>query len=320
MGEVSTIVVYLILGLVFLWAGAEGLIRGGASFALRMGIPTMIIGLTIIGYGSGTPELVVSVQAGLMGQGDIALGNVIGSNIANSAFILGLAALLYPIPIKDQFLIYDIPIMILVSAVLSGILLYTEVIGRVVGILFLIGIVVYSYYTIKQGFKNKILIALERKEVQHLKLFHWGPEIILIVLGFGALIFGGDLFLKGSIKLARLLNVSNAVIAVTVVAFGTSLPELAVTIIAVIRKHTDFVIGNIVGSNIFNILVILGLTAVIQPFELQDITLFDYAYMTGLAVLIWIVARSARRITRVEGVFLLFLYFLFIGYQLLQAA
>ncbi len=314
MSDGLAIILYLVFGLAFLWGGAEGLIRGGASFALRLGIPTMIIGLTVIGYGSGTPELIVSLQAGLIGKGDIALGNVIGSNIANSALILGVAAMICPIPINRQFLVYDIPIMIVVSVTLCIVLVVTRFIGAAIGFSFLVGIIFYSYCTIKQGLKNSVLIAMEQEEVHHLKLSCWWLEILLIALGLFALIFGGSLFLTGSIQLAKLLNVSDAVIAVTVVAFGTSLPELAITIIAVIRKHTDFVMGNIVGSNIFNILAIVGLTAAIQPIEVSDISLLDYTSMMGLALLIWIFGWSKRRVSRIEGGILCILYMLFLGY------
>ncbi len=315
LADLYTIPLLLFTGVLFLWIGAELLIRGGASLALRIGIPIMVIGLTILGYGTGAPELVVSIQAGLAGKGDIALGNVIGSNIANSALILGFASLCRPIHIKKQFLMHDIPIMILVTCSLCIVLIFTNYIGRFLSLFYLAGIIIYSYRTIIHGMKNKALISQEKEEINHLRLKNWWLEIIFIILGLAVLLIGGNLFLKGSILLAKHLNISDAVIAVTVVALGTSLPEFAISIIAVLKKHGDFIIGNIVGSNIFNILVIVGLTALINPIQIVGITWVDYTSMMILALAMWVIAKTGSVVSRWEGALLLFSYCFFIGYQ-----
>jgi len=313
--EFYTIPLFLTLGIFFLWGGAELLIRGGVSLALRMGIPIMVIGLTIMGYGTGAPELVVSMQAGLAGKGDIAIGNVIGSNIANSGLILGIAAFYRPIPIKKQFLAYDIPIMIVVSLLLTLVLIFTSDIGRFLSLFFLFGISIYSYQTISRGKKNEHLVAIEKEEIYHLKLQYWWLEILFVIFGLVILLVGGNLFLKGSILLAKQLNISDAIIAVTVVALGTSLPELAIAITATKKRQEDFVIGNIVGSNIFNILIIVGMTALINPVRIIGITWVDYTTMMALAFAIWIIARSRYVISRFEGALLLSAYIAFIIYQ-----
>ena len=305
----------LVSGIIFLWSGAELLVRGGASLALRLGIPILVIGLTIMGYGTGTPELVVSVQAVLVGKGDIALGNVIGSNIANTALILGLAAIFRPIPVKKQFLIHELPFMTLITGGFCILLLMTNHIGRLLGLLFLFGIVLYTYRAIRHGRRNYELIKLEQKEINHLKLKNWWLEFVFILLGLIILIFGGNFFLRGSILLAKIFNISDAVIAVTVVALGTSLPELVLSIIANLKKQGDFIIGNIVGSNIFNILVIVGVTAMVQPIQIVGITWEDYTSMLFLAVIMWMMAKANNIISRFEGIILLSGYVAFIWYQ-----
>ncbi len=314
--EFYTIFLFLFSGIFLLWLGAELLIRGGVSLALRFGLPILIIGLTIMGYGTGTPELVVSIQAGLEGKGDIALGNVIGSNIANSALIFGVASLCRPIHIKHQMIKRDIPIMILVSCFLCILLIFTNYIGRILGLLFLMGLILYTYRAIIVGKKDADLITQEEEETKHHRLKKLWLELVFIVLGLIILFGGGNLFLKGSLSLAKQLNISDAVIAVTVVALGTSLPELAIAVIATYKKHGDVIIGNVVGSNIFNILAIVGLTALLHPIHIIGITWLDYTFMTALAFIMWLFTKTGMVVSRWEGALLLLSYFCYVGYQL----
>ncbi|MEX1013083.1 MAG: calcium/sodium antiporter [Waddliaceae bacterium] len=305
----------LFFGAASLWIGAESLVRGAASFAFRLGLPVLVISLTILGYGTGMPELVVSLQASLAGEGDIAIGNVIGSNIANSALILGFAGACRSFQVKPQLFRRDLPIMALVSFILWGVLLFTDTIGRVIGLIFLLGLLCYTWQAIKSGRENHMREAEEIELKGHLIKSVW-IELVLIAFGFIFLFLGGRLFLSGAIMLAETFNISDAVIGLTVVALGTSLPELAVSIVAIIRRQPDIIMGNIVGSNIFNILAIIGLASLVRPIEVVGITWVDATYMLGLAVLMWILAQTQLKIVRWEGALLLLSYVVYIATRL----
>lgn len=312
----QTLIILLSLcsGTLMLWAGGEFLIRGCASFALRVGLPILVIGLTVIGMGTSFPELVVTTQAALLGKGDIAVGNAIGSNIANTGLVLGVVAICGTVPIKHQIIRFDAPVMVLASLFFCLYLTFTNYIGRWTGFLLLVGLCFYLYRAISIGKENKELIEEEAEEIQHYKMKSVWGELTYIILGLCVIILGGRIFLSGAVSLARVFHISEAIIGVTVVALGTSIPELAVSAIAVIKRHSDFAIGNIIGSNIFNILAIIGITSTIQPITIHEIGLVDLYFMLAIVAFMAGIIIWTRKITRTEGVVLLTLYFSYIGY------
>ncbi|NGX43127.1 MAG: Inner membrane protein YrbG [Chlamydiae bacterium] len=314
MKEELFIALFLFWGSVFLYFGAEFLIRGATSLALRIGLPLVVIGLTIMGYGTGTPELVVSIQASLGGKGDIALGNVIGSNIANIGLVLGFTALCRPISVKRQLVRRDVPIMVVVSFALCLLFFFNHNITRWKGLLFFLGFLIYTVLSIYLGKKEKeIELEIEEEKKPHKIKNRW-IELGFMAIGFLLLFLGGKLFLDGSIALAKKFHISDAVIGLTVIALGTSLPEFATSVVAVMKRHEDIVLGNIVGSNIFNILAIVGIAALIHPIQIVGINWIDYTFMTLLACFFWLIVRSGSKITRWEGALFLLSYVGYITY------
>ncbi|MCJ7771994.1 MAG: calcium/sodium antiporter [Desulfobacterales bacterium] len=295
-------------GILLLYIGAEGLVRGSASLAFRLGLTRLVVGLTIVAFGTSSPEMVVSVKAAFVGNGAISLGNIIGSNICNIALILGLSALLNPIRVDAQIVRIQTPIMIFVSLLLI-LFLYDGNLNRWEGMVLCVGIIAYvgfSIYLARKeagGYKE----ANEDNPPPSEKRKIW-LEGLFIVAGFGFLIAGSDLFLKGAIALAQTFGVSQAVIGLTIVALGTSLPELATSMVAAMKKEGDIAVGNVVGSNIFNILAILGIAALLRPINMDGINMIDLIIMIALAVLTLPIAKSGFIISRREGAFFLVLY------------
>jgi cation:H+ antiporter len=313
---VIEITIYIAAGLLMLFIGAEGLIRGSSSLALRFGITPLVVGLTVVAFGTSSPELVVSLKAALEGNGDISLGNVIGSNIANIALILGVAALIRPLKVQAQVVKREVPIMIFVTLLLFLFLINNEI-NRIEGIIFFIGIIVYSFINVvlAKKEKNKEVEAEFAEGVAKKPLKIW-IAIPFIIVGLALLVFGANLFLEASIEVAKIFGMSQAVIGLTIVAIGTSLPELATSAVASLKNESDIAIGNVVGSNIFNILLILGITAMIIPVSAADITLIDIIVMLVAAVIVLPMTWSKFILNRVEGVLLLIGYFVYMYYLL----
>jgi cation:H+ antiporter len=305
---------WLIPGFLLLVAGAELLIRGGSALALRLGLPPLVVGLTVVAFGTSSPELVVSLQAAVTGRGDISLGNVVGSNICNIALILGLAALI--LKIQSQLIRLDVPIMIGCSLLL-GTMLTDARLSRAEGAVLLVGIAGYIWLSLRKARREsrqvqEALLAVESiPDASRRSLFR---DLILVVGGVFVLVLGADLFIRGAVAAARGLGVSEAVIGLTLVALGTSLPELATSTVAAVKKQGDIAIGNIIGSNIFNILGILGVAALVRPFRGSGIGRTDLATMIGLALLMLPLMRSGFVLSRREGAFLLVIYGLYIGH------
>lgn len=304
-------------GIFGLYLGAEGLVRGSVALALQLGLSRLVIGLTVVAFGTSTPELVVSVKAALNGLYGISLGNVAGSNICNIALILGISALIQPLRIDAQVVRLQIPIMILVSILLTVFLLDGGI-GRFEGACLFLGILVYMGAS----------LYLARKEKGALDGNPSGPttpeapvgrvwvSLLFVAVGLGLLMAGAQFFLTGAVSLARNLGVSEAFIGLTIVALGTSLPELATSMMAALKKEGDIAVGNVVGSNIFNILSILGVTSLVHPIEMGGIRMIDMAVMLGIAILVLPMARSGFRLNRWEGAILLAVYGGYIAYLL----
>ncbi len=299
---------FIALALLLLFLGAERLVRGSASLALRGGLSPLMVGLTIVAFGTSSPELFASIKAAWSQQGDIAVGNVVGSNSFNIAVILGLAAMVCPIPVHRQVIKIDAPIA-LVVALLLPFLLLNDTLGRGEGLLLLAGIIAYASMNIVLARRqaradtgapaDAPMAAVSR---------HWGMDIAFIVVGLGLLVFGSIMLVDNSVALAKIFGVSEAVIGLTIVAAGTSMPELATSLVAAIRKQPDIAVGNVVGSNVFNILGILGVASIVSPLRAPGVSMLDYGAMIGFTLLLIPLLYTGRLLHRLEGCGLLLLY------------
>lgn len=307
------IILYLVGGLVLLFIGAEGLIRGSSNLAIKMGIAPLVVGLTVVAFGTSAPELVVSLKAALMGNSSISLGNVIGSNIANIALIIGIASLIRPMDVHANVIRREIPIMIGVSVLLILFLIDGEI-GFIDGLVFVSGLIIYLVISVILALKEKNPeVDLEFKEGLKSKI-GIPLSIILMLVGLGLLVLGANLFVQSAAAIAKIFNVSDAIIGLTIVAIGTSLPELITSIVASYKKEADIAIGNVVGSNVFNILGILGITALIIPISSAGISYVDLSVMLFCAVLLLPLSKTGFSISRFEGGFLLFGYIIYMYY------
>lgn len=297
-------------GLILLFLGGEGLVRGSVALAERFGLSKLLIGLTIVAFGTSAPELVVAVDAALSDSPEIALGNVVGSNIANVMLILGIAVLIAPIVSQKRTGMRDALIAGLVSLGLFG-LVQGDVIGTTEGIVLLSALLVYlvATYWLESRETGSTTFEQGTEELESPLLNRTWILALSIIGGIGALVFGADLLVTGSVSIARSLGVSDAVIGLSLVAIGTSLPELATAVVAAYRRHTDVVLGNVIGSNIFNILAIMGVTAVIQPVAVSDrFRELDTLVMLGAALVLIVLLYAVRRIGRAIGAGLLLGY------------
>lgn len=293
---------YVLLGLVGLFVGGEALVRGSVGIAKRMAIPPLLIGLTVVGFGTSTPELLVSVDAALRGVPDIALGNVIGSNIANILLIVGVSALVWPIRVARGTLARDTGVMLAAAVVLVPLFWLGEV-TRLAGVLLVAGLVGYlTWAYLKPG-----PAAVE--EVDAAPALPLWRGLAWVGVGLVALMFGARFLVDGSVNIARGFGISEAFIGLTIVAVGTSLPELATSLIAALRRHSEIAIGNVVGSNVFNILGILGTTAVITPIPVADRFLsFDLPVMIAVSLVFVALLLGRPQVGRVTGALLLVAY------------
>jgi len=304
------IILYLVGGISLLFIGAEGLIRGSSNLAIKIGITPLVVGLTVVAFGTSAPELVVSLKAALMGNSSISLGNVVGSNIANIALILGVAALIKPLDVHADVIRREIPIMIGITVLLLLLLIDGEL-GFVDGVILITGLIIYLTFSVILARKEKTPeVEAEFKEGLKSNL-SISISSILVIVGFGLLILGANLFVQSAVAIAKRFDVSDAIIGLTIVAIGTSLPELITSIVASYKKEADIAIGNVVGSNIFNILGILGITALIIPISSAGISYVDLGVMLIAAIILLPLSRTGFSITRIEGAVLLAGY---IGY------
>ena len=306
----------LLLGLVLLYFGAEFLVRGSANLALHMGVSALVVGLTIVAFGTSAPELVVSLKAGLDGNGDIAIGNVVGSNIFNIAMILGISALIQPMKVNLNVLRVDTPIMVAVS-VLFFICLRDFTVSRIEGVILTLGIIIYTIVTIIiSRTRNDKIIDIPVSQVVSPKKNNVLISVCYIILGLGSLVVGSRFFVDGAVDLARFIGVSEAVIGLTIVAGGTSLPELATSIIAAVKKESDIAIGNIIGSNIFNILAIIGISSCVSPLHAAGINPINLYFMMAVPVMLFPLMRTGFKLSRIEGGIMLSVYGCYLLYIL----
>ena len=316
----------LILGLALILGGANFLTDGSAALAQRFRVPEFIVGLTIVAVGTSTPELVVSVLSAAAGNSDVAIGNIVGSNIFNVFLILGVCALIAPLPLTGGNIRRDLPFLTAVSVLL---LLLTsdrllglgevDAIGRIDGIVMLLLYIALIRYTIRTERRTAALATQATQTTQTEKPQRSKSLWLIVVMiggGLAGLVFGGELFLDSATAIARALGVSESVIAITLVAGGTSLPELASSVVSLLKGKSEMALGNVIGSNIANILLILGLSATIHPLTLGGITRIDLLTVLLNSVLLFVTAFTFRRkaVDRWEGAIFLVIYALYIGY------
>lgn len=292
------------VGLVLLLVGGELLVRGAVASATALGVSPLLIGLTLVGFGTSTPELVTSVTAALNGSPGIAVGNVVGSNIANILFILGLSAVIYPMAVSPKGFRRD-AIMVSAAALACLAVVLSGHMGRAVGVAFiasLLAYVVFVYVQEKRAPDEAALVAEHRAQDARSGPRQWGLSLAMAVGGIAITIVGAHFLVDGSIAMAKSLGVSDTIIGLTIVAVGTSMPELVTSVMAALRKHADVAYGNIVGSNIFNVLFILGTTSVIQPIDIPaQIARFDIWVMLAATALLVYFARTGTKLQRWEG-------------------
>ena len=296
--------IMLVIGAAFLLKGADWLVDGGAGIALKSGVSHLVVGLTITAFGTSAPELASSLVASLKGSGDICFGNVVGSNIANIALVLGVVPFIRPVQVNKTLARWEIPFLIFISILTYFIGFYLKAANYAVGIVFLTLFVFFMVHCIKSP-PAEVDYDDDTTRRGYLKL------VLLVVIGCVGLGFGGILFVNGASCIAHTLGVSEAVIGLTVVALGTSLPELITSAVAMAKGHSDISLGNIVGSNIFNILFVIGTTAVIHPYTISSdkyLTMISLPVMTGLAVLLLPLTLSGKNISRTKGVIFFLIY------------
>lgn len=295
--------VFVAGGLLLLFLGGEALVRGSVAIAERLGLSKLLIGLTVVGFGTSAPELLVSVSAALDGASEIALGNVVGSNIANILLIVGVAALLLPITGWQRTAVREALVAGMVGLALYG-LVQGQEIGRVEGTVLLVILAAYlgASYWLERHDSQGTVFEKETEQFEDVPARRLWLALGLAIGGIALLVFGANLLVEGSVSIARFLGVPDAVIGLSLVAVGTSLPELATAIVAAIRRQSDVVLGNVIGSNIFNVLAILGVTSVIQPVEVSArFREFDTLVMLGASALLLALLFATRRIGRLWG-------------------
>lgn len=307
---------YIVAGLILLVVGGNWLLKSAVGLSFRLNISKIIVGLTVVSFATSLPELIVSVQAALDGYPDIAIGNVIGSNIGNIGLVLGIVLLINAIQIDKSFFATDWPTKMLASVLLFIFLIIDGDLSRAEGFIFIVLLIIFLIYLVKQNKKIIIEIPEVKEEaMSYIKIFGF------LALGGFALWSGSGLLVKGAVNLADSLGVSKRIIAVTVVSIGTSIPELASSVIASIKKENDISIGNIIGSNIFNILSVLGITAIISPIEKIDPSIMsqDIYWMLGFAIILLPLVLLPKRgsLSFKEGILLLVGYCVFIYFTIM---
>ncbi|GAA0423710.1 MAG: calcium/sodium antiporter [Bacillota bacterium] len=312
---------FLIIGFVLLIKGADLFVDGSSNIARLLRIPPILIGLTIVAFGTSSPEATVSIVAALQGTADVSMGNVIGSNIFNLTLVVGIATILFPIKVENETIRKEIPFTLLASVALLILISDTVLqgfeinyISRSDGLIFLLFLSVFMYYVIEVALKSRENTAQDKSAKQT----KWGKNILITVLGLAGIVIGGQMVVNNGKEIAYSLGMSEALVGLTIIAVGTSLPELVTSITAALKKESEIALGNIVGSNIFNILFVLGTSSVITPLAVNGKVIIDIIMMIGLTVLLLIFSRTNYRIGKTEGVFLVAGYVLYVAYIIIR--
>jgi cation:H+ antiporter len=303
--------ILLIIGFVLLIKGADFFVDGASSIAGKLKVPSLIIGLTVVSIGTSMPEAAVSISASLGGTNAISLGNVIGSNIFNLLMVVGVSSAILPIVTDRDMLKRDMPINIGVT-VLLGILLFDGNLSRLEALLLLLLLVAYMFLLIRSALKNRV-------EAEETKVLSWAKSIVFIVLGVAAIIGGGQLVVNSAKTIALALGMSETLVGLTVVAIGTSLPELVTSVVAARKGDSGIAMGNVIGSNLFNILFILGMAGVIKPLTADAAFFIDTGILLGISALMLLFAFTKRKISRVEGITCVLIYVAYTAYIIMRA-
>lgn len=315
----------LVIGFLLLVKGADYFVEGASSIAKKLRIPTFVIGLTIVAFGTSAPELAVSISAALKGSNDIAIGNVVGSNIFNTLVVLGASAAITPIAVEKGVIKKDYPLSIF-AAILLGVLSLDMILfkapamtlSRVDGIILLVAFAFFMYTTVKAGLKQRAAANPEHEEaLANMYMPAW-KSILILVVGLAGIVIGGDLSVEGAKEIARAFGLSEALIGLTIVAFGTSLPELVTSIVAARKGESDIAVGNVIGSNIFNIFFILGVSATILPMNVSSTYLYDIAILVAVMVLSYIPIAKTKKVSRGMGVTMVAAYLAYTVYLIMR--
>ncbi|GAB3046760.1 calcium/sodium antiporter [Virgibacillus ainsalahensis] len=313
--------ILLIAGFALLIKGADLFVDGSSNIARLLRIPPILIGLTIVAFGTSSPEATVSIIAALEGSADVSLGNVVGSNIFNLTLVVGVAAFLYPLKVEGETVRKEIPFTLLASGVLfvlmSDIILQglgSNLLTRSDGLIFLLFLSIFMYYVIEIGLKSRRDTADEAVSED----IKWGKSIVFTLLGLAAIVFGGDLVVDNGTEIAYSLGMSETLVGLTIIAIGTSLPELVTSISAALKKESEIALGNIVGSNIFNILFVLGASAVISPLAVNGKVFMDVMIMIILTVILLVFSRTNFKIGKTEGIILAAIYVIYLVYIIIR--
>ena len=310
----------LVIGFVLLVKGADLFVDGSSSLAKKFHIPSVVIGLTIVAFGTSAPELAVSMSAALKGSNDIAIGNVVGSNIFNTLVVLGASAALTPIAVEKGIIKKDYPLSIFAAvllAVLSLDIIFGKdamTINRVDGIILLVCFAFFLYSTIRSALSGKT--EVEEEEIKNIPIW---KSLVFIGIGLAGIVWGGDLSVDGAKEIARFFGLSEALIGLTIVAFGTSLPELVTSVIAAKKGESDIAVGNVVGSNIFNIFLIIGASATILPMNVSTSYVADMAMLVATMVIPFIVIAKTKKVSRANGLIMIAAYIAYTVYLIIRA-
>ena len=319
-------IVKLVIGFLLLVKGADYFVEGASSIAKRLGIPTFVIGLTIVAFGTSAPELAVSLSAAIKGSNDIAIGNVVGSNIFNTLMVLGASAAITPIMVRKNVIRKDYPMSIF-AAVLLGVLAMDTIlfkapamtISRLDGGILLLAFGCFMYITVREGMKQRAAFKSEHEEVIANMSLPVGKSIFILIIGLAGIVLGGDLSVDGAKEIARAFGLSEALIGLTIVAFGTSLPELVTSVVAAKKGESDIAVGNVIGSNLFNIFFILGTSAAILPMNVSSSYLYDITVLIAVMVLTYIPIAKTKKISRGVGVLMVAAYLMYTVYLIVRS-
>ena len=314
--------VILIIGFFFLIKGADLFVDGAASIARKFNIPSMVIGLTIVAMGTSAPEAAVSITSSLAGQNDMSVANVVGSNFFNILMVLGVSAIIAKLPVQKNTIKKDTPFLLIVSVLLL-IFAFDKNISRIEGIIFLVIFVYFLYTTVKSAKNTEGSTSLSDNEIAvsdndipaNTPMF---KTIILSLIGIAGIIFGGDMVVDSATSIATMFGMSANLVGLTIVAVGTSLPEFVTSIVAIKKGETEIAIGNVIGSNIFNILLVLGLATAIFPIAISTFALIDIVFMVAITILLYLFMKKDNCLVKKHGFIFIILYIAYMAYTIIR--
>lgn len=317
------VILLLVIGFLFLIKGADVFVEGASSIANKFNVPPMLIGLTIVAMGTSAPEAAVSITSSIAGQNDMSIANVVGSNFFNILMVLGVSALISKLPVEKDTIKKDTPFLILVSILLL-VLGFNGKLDRFDGVILLTVFALFLFNMIKSSINSnsngtssngEVAIAIETETSNSISM---PKTIMLCAIGAIGIVIGGDLVVDSATKIAKSVGMSDNLVGLTIVAFGTSLPEFVTSIIAVKKGETEIAIGNVIGSNIFNILLVLGLAALINPMTISSIALIDIVFMVAITILLYLFMKKENSLIKSHGILFIFLYALYMGYTIFR--